>query len=161
MRGQQSNPNGPAPRRVGPPAGGAGSDDARRTRRLVAGLLLGVAGAIDASAGAGAVRVDPYVVVDEGFRRLDVTGWAWLQLAAGLAVIAAALALTVDRRATALAAIGAGAFGVLLTVALFAYQPVERVMSGLLAAAAVWLLAGHLRATTRRRPGPPAGREVS
>ncbi|MFI2665202.1 DUF7144 family membrane protein [Micromonospora carbonacea] len=160
MRGQQSEPNGPAPRRAGGPDSGAGPDD-RRSGRLVAGLLLGVAGAIDASVGASVVRVDPYVVVDEGFRRLDVTGWAWLQLAAGLATVAAALALTVNRRATVLAAAGAGSFDILLTVLLFPYHPVERALSALLAAVAVCLLAGCLRAAGRRRPAAPGGRGIS
>ncbi|MFC8848310.1 MULTISPECIES: hypothetical protein [unclassified Micromonospora] len=161
MRGHPSSSNGPAPCRAEPLGGSAGPDDARRSRRLVAGLLLGAAGAIDVLVGAGAVQVDPYVVVDEGFRRLDVTGWAWFQLATGAALVAAALALTVDRRITALVAVGAGTVDVLLAVAVFPYQPAERAMSALLAAVAVWLLAGHLRATPRRRPDAPGGREVS
>ncbi|MFI7434916.1 DUF7144 family membrane protein [Micromonospora haikouensis] len=161
MRGHSSRSNGPAPRRSGPPGGGTRPDDARRSRRLVAGLLLGAAGAVDVLAGVSAVQADPYVVADDGFRHLDVTGWGWFQLATGVELLVAALVATIDRRAAALAAIGAGAFAVLLTVALFAYQPVERATSALLAAVAVWLLAGHLRATPRRRPAAPGGRGIN
>ncbi len=133
-------------------SGGAGSGPPPTSRRLLAGLAIGLAGTIDVFAAGENAVVDPYVVVaEDGFYRLDLTGWVWLRLVVGAVLVASALALAIDRRATVLLAIGAGIIGMVAAVLLFAFQPVKETLSLLLVGWAVWLLIGLLR--QRRRSG--------
>jgi putative Mn2+ efflux pump MntP len=96
---------------------------ARRPPWLASALLVGTGlmGVISSCAHTGE---SPFVVVTErGVHEIDITGWAWLHLVVGAAVVVAGVAVLTGRRWAALVAIGCTVTAVAVGVLLFAYAP--------------------------------------
>ncbi|MEU4780297.1 hypothetical protein [Micromonospora sp. NPDC023633] len=134
----------------GPLLNGIGPDGERRSRRYLAAVLLGAAGGIDFLTGLAIVPLGPYVDIPSAeMFCLDITSWGWVRLVVGVATALAGLAVLVDRRATTVAAIVTATVGIGLGILLLPYHPLAVWMTATLAAVAVWLLAGQLRAASR------------
>jgi hypothetical protein len=143
-----------------PAPDGIGPDGERRSRRHLAAVLLGTAGVIDALTGLASIPLEPYVdIASTELFHLDIAGWGWVRLVVGVATALAGLAVLVDRRATTVAAIVTATMSIGLGILLFPYHPVTAWMTAMLAAVAVWLLAGQLGAASRTPASrPPASR---
>ncbi|KAB1139842.1 DUF7144 family membrane protein [Micromonospora sp. DT46] len=134
----------------GPAPDGIGPDSERRSRRYLAAVLLGAAGGIDFLTGLAIVPLEPYVdIASAEMFHLDITSWGWVRLVGGVATAVAGLAVLVDRRATTVAAIVTATVGIGLGILLLPYRPLAVWMTAALAAVALWLLAGQLRAASR------------
>ncbi|MFU8874525.1 hypothetical protein [Micromonospora sp. SL4-19] len=124
--------------------------DARKSQRLVAGLLLVAAGLLGILTGAAIIPIDPYVDIgSDRYHHLDITGWGWFRLIVGVATTLSGVALAVDRRGTTVLAIVIGSVSILGSILIFPYHPLPAAITAVLAAMAVWLLAGQLRASRR------------
>ena len=139
-----------------PPTGG--------DRPLLAGGLLAGAGLVDVISAWAYTAADPFVVeTRQGVYRMDITGWAWLHVAIGVAVTLAGLLVLTGRRWTVPLAVGAAALAVAVDLLLLPYAPVRALLVVALDGAAVRLLLRGRRAATvpvparlsgPRRPGP-------
>ncbi|BCJ57692.1 DUF7144 family membrane protein [Micromonospora endophytica] len=116
-------------------------------RPWLASTLLTGAGLVDILTAYANTLTDPYVVLaEDGTHHLDITGWAWLHLAVGVATLLAGLAVLTGGRRWALVGIGAAVAGIGTGVVLLPYQPVRAVIAMGLYAVAVRLLVRRLRA---------------
>ncbi|WP_141725307.1 DUF7144 family membrane protein [Micromonospora pallida] len=142
------SPDGMSPDGIGPD--GIGPEGERRSRRHLASLLLSTAGVIEGLTGIASIPLEPYVdIASMELFYLDVGGWGWVQLLVGVATALTGLAVLLDRRATTVAAIVTATVSVGLGILLLPYHPLATWMTAMLAAVAVWLLAGQLRAASR------------
>lgn len=147
---------------MGLPASGDVLRSERPGRPLLAAGLLTTAGLLDVLSAKADTSGDPFVVTTaEGMYVVDITGWAWLHVAVGAAVVLAGLAVVTGRRGTTTAALGCAAAGALLDLLLFPYAPVRALLVVGLYVAAGRLLLRHRRATriaeqlsAVHRPGP-------
>ncbi|WP_346535698.1 hypothetical protein [Micromonospora sp. DPT] len=119
---------------------------------LLAGTLLTTSGLVDLLSAWATTSVDPFVVqTGEGMYLVDITGWAWLHVAIGAAVMLAGLAAATGRRGTASVALGCAALSAAVDLLLFPYAPVPALLVLGLDAAVLRLLLRH------RRTGRAAG----
>lgn len=124
----------------------------RRSPWLASGLLVG-AGLMDVISSYVHTGESAFVVVTErGVHEIDITGWAWLQLLVGAAVVVAGVAVLTGRRWAVLFAIGCTVAAVAVGVLWFAYAPVRALLVAGLGVGAVWLLI-RSGLTQRRRRG--------
>ncbi|MGK5444368.1 DUF7144 family membrane protein [Micromonospora sp. URMC 105] len=142
------------------------SDEAIRAeqpgRPLLAAGLLTTAGLLDVLSAQADTSGDPFVVTTrQGMYAVDITGWAWLHVAVGAAVVLAGLAVVTGRRGTTPVALGCATAGVVLDLLLFPYAPIRALLVVGLYVAAGRLLLRHRRATrvagqlsAVHRPGP-------
>jgi hypothetical protein len=79
-------------------------------------------------------------------RLVDMTGWAWLQVAIGTAAAIAGLVVLADRRWTAAFGIACAALAIAAGVLMFPYAPARAALVIPLNAAAIRLLIRHRRA---------------
>ncbi|SCL22446.1 hypothetical protein GA0070624_2531 [Micromonospora rhizosphaerae] len=123
-----------------------------RRRPLLAGGLLAGSGLVDVITAYANTMGDPFVVVTrQSAYRVDITGWAWLHVAIGAAVMVAGLLVFTGRRATVRFAIAAAVLAIAADLLLFPYAPIRSVLVVGLNGAAIRLLV--------RRGAAPPGRQ--
>lgn len=119
---------------------------------VFAGLLLAVAGLLDVAGGIPMVNSNSFVVMDEGVPYLlDVTGFAWLHVAAGAVTAVAGLVLLARRRWTAALAAVMVVSSAAVDVLVLPYEPLRALLALGVHVAVVWFLV-HNRLLLRR-PG--------
>ncbi|MCX4469163.1 hypothetical protein OOK41_02335 [Micromonospora sp. NBC_01655] len=113
---------------------------------LLAAVLLGGAGIFDVLGGVGELTGDPYVSIEGGgMYHYDITGWAWLHLAAGALAAGAGVLVPLDRRWSARLALVAVAALVASHLLVLTYHPIQTVIVIGLALAAARLVLRHPR----------------
>ncbi|MFG2055169.1 hypothetical protein ACGFI9_14150 [Micromonospora sp. NPDC048930] len=127
---------------------------------LAAGLLAG-AGLVDVVTAWAQTFPNRFVVeTGQGMYAVDITAWAWLHVAVGVAVTLAGLLVVTGRRGTVPLALGCAVLAITADLLLFPYAPIRAVLVVGLDGAAIRLLLRHRRAvrwfSAARRPGPSA-----
>ncbi len=147
--GRTRGPTGPWPSRT-VRAGGTVVDDGTKERPLVlAGILLGGAGVFDVLAGVGDLIGDPYVSIEGGgMYHYDITGWAWLHLAAGALLAVAGALVPLGRRWSTRLALLAVVVAVATHLLMLTYHPIRAVIVLGLALTAARLVLRQRRSRT-------------
>ncbi|OON33148.1 MULTISPECIES: hypothetical protein [unclassified Micromonospora] len=125
-------------------------DDGTKERPLVlAGILLGGAGVFDVLAGVGDLIGDPYVSIEGGgMYHYDITGWAWLHLAAGALLAVAGALVPLGRRWSTRLALLAVVVAVATHLLMLTYHPIRAVIVLGLALTAARLVLRQRRSRT-------------
>ncbi len=116
----------------------------RRRGLLLAGALLGGAGIFDAVAGVADLTTRRYVSLGVGgIHEHDITGWAWLHLAAGVLAALAGALVPLGRRWCVWLAVATTAVFVAVHLAFLTYHPIQTVIVVGVALAAARLILKH------------------
>ncbi|MGR6318103.1 hypothetical protein Q2K19_02345 [Micromonospora soli] len=120
-------------------------------RPLLAGGLLVASGLIDVLSASATLAATPFLVLTPGgVYPVDITGWARLHLAIGVAVALTGLLAVTGRRGTAGLAVGCAALAIVVDILLLPYAPFRALLVAAVNGAAIRLLIRHRRAV---RPG--------
>ncbi|MET7967465.1 hypothetical protein [Micromonospora sp. NPDC005305] len=121
-----------------------GTAPVRTDRPVLAGGLLVATGLADVLAAFGMLRSGVFVVLSEGgMHQVDLTFWAWLQMAIGAAVALAGLGAVTGRRGAGTVAIGCAGLAIAVDLLMLPYAPIRLLIVAAVDAAAIRLLLRH------------------